>query len=66
MKKSLILFVLLAASFDASAATAFWTGRMELAQSVTYQQVFNCEYNYIGRIFWRAFRGTCPSTIEVY
>ena len=50
----------------ALAATAFWTGRSEMTTSVTYRQVWNCEYNYAGNTFWRAFAGSCLSSVEVY
>jgi hypothetical protein len=68
MKRIIITIAILASltSGSAFAATAFWTGRMEQAQSVTYQMVWNCEYNYAGQTFWRAFRGSCPSSVEVY
>lgn len=64
--KKLFFVAFLALSFNAQAATAFWTGQMRIAQSVTYQTVWNCQYNYAGNIFWRAFRGTCPSSVQVY
>jgi hypothetical protein len=64
--KKLFLIGLLAVSFNVQAATAMWTGQMIMAQSVTYQTVWNCQYQYAGNYFWRAFRGTCPSSIEVY
>lgn len=67
MKKLIFaLIVGMSISGTASAATAFWTGRMEQVQSVTYQMVWNCEYMYAGNRFWRAFSGSCPSSVEVY
>jgi ribosome biogenesis protein Tsr3 len=68
MKRITTIIVLLfsLASGSAFAATAYFTGRMEQAQSVTYQIVWNCEYNYLGQTFWRAFRSSCPSSVEVY
>jgi len=67
MKRIIITLIIgLTLSAPAMAATAFWTGRMEQAQTVTYQIVWNCEYNYAGNTFWRAFRGSCPSSVEVY
>jgi len=45
-----ILVVALCAG-PASAATAYWTGRSEQVQTVTYKWVWRCEYNYIGHGF---------------
>jgi hypothetical protein len=50
----------------AFAATAYWTGRQEMVQTVTYRTAWNCEYNYAGQVFWRVFEGSCPSSVEVY
>lgn len=55
---------LLASSY-AFAATAYWTGRQEQVQTVTYQIAWNCEYNYAGQVFWRVYQGSCPSSVEV-
>lgn len=63
--KKVLLVVLLFASSSAFAATAYWTGRMEQIQTVTFQMGWNCEYNYQGQIFWRVFINSCPSTIEI-
>lgn len=57
--------MMLAICSNAFAATAFFTGNQEMVQSVTGQYVWNCQYSYAGRLFWRAFAGTCPSQIEV-
>ncbi|MFA4829206.1 MAG: hypothetical protein WC855_13330 [Thermodesulfovibrionales bacterium] len=66
MKKSIaVVIILLLAATSASAATAYWTGRQEMVQTVTYQMAWNCEYNYVGQIFWRVFKTSCPSSIEV-
>lgn len=65
MKKLLIGAVFALMSTSASAATAYWTGKSHMTQSVTYQMVWNCEYNYAGRTFWRAFQGNCPNSIQV-
>lgn len=46
-------------------ATAYWTGKQQQVQTVTYQYGWNCEYNYAGRTFWRTFVGTCPSSVQV-
>lgn len=48
-----------------SAATAFWTGRQEQVQTVTYKWVWRCQYNYNGQTFWRLFETSCPSSVEV-
>ena len=55
----------LAISTPAFAATAFWTGKMEQVQTVTYRYVWRCEYNYNGQLFYRLFERSCPSTVEV-
>lgn len=44
---------------------AVWTGRSAPAQSVTGSFGTNCEFNYAGKVFWRMFSGTCPSSISV-
>lgn len=46
-------------------ANAYWTGKQQQVQTVTYQSGWSCEYNYAGRTFWRTFVGTCPSSIQV-
>lgn len=66
MKKllfSLGIAALLAES--AWAAQAFFTGRMQMVQTVTGQSAWNCEYNYAGHTFWRTFIGSCPYSIDV-
>ncbi len=65
MRRIALLLVLLAATGSAYAATAFWTGRQEQVQTVTYQMAWKCEYNYAGQTFWQVFQGSCPSSIEV-
>lgn len=45
--------------------TAFWTGKQQQVQTVTYQYGWNCEYNYAGRTFWRTFVGSCPLSVQV-
>lgn len=50
----------------AHAAAAYWTGKQEQVQTVTYQMAWNCEYDYAGQKVWRVFANTCPSSIEVY
>lgn len=46
-------------------ATAFFTGRQEMVQTVTFQMAWKCEYNYAGQTFWRVFKTSCPSSVEV-
>lgn len=66
MKKIIIaLIVGMTISGTASAATAYWTGKSALIQSVTGQMVLNCEYMYAGRYFWSAHLFTCPRSIEI-
>lgn len=65
MKKALACAMLLSVLLPAYAATAFWTGKMVPVTTVTYQSAWNCEYNYAGQTFWRAFQGSCPSSVEV-
>jgi hypothetical protein len=48
-----------------AAATAYWTGKQNQVQTVTYQSGWNCEYNYAGQTFWRTFVGTCPTSVQV-
>ncbi len=60
--RSLVLLLL---PLSVQAATATWTGRQEMVQTVTYQQAWNCEYQYAGQKFWRVFKNSCPSSIEV-
>jgi len=67
MKKLIIALIIgLTVSGTAYAATAFWTGQVRYGQSVTGAYVANCQYQYAGNYFWRAFVGSCPSSIEVY
>lgn len=55
----------LLAATSAYAASAFWTGKQVQVTTVTGQIAWNCEYNYNGQIFWRLFKTSCPSNIEV-
>lgn len=50
---------------QAWAVTAIWTGKQEMVQTVTYQMAWRCEYMYAGQYFWRVFKNSCPSSIEV-
>ena len=65
VKNAAVACVLSVLASAASAATAYWTGEMNMVQSVTGQMVWNCKYQYAGRYFWQAFAGSCPSSIEV-
>lgn len=65
MKSAIALVATLLASASVFAATAFWTGRSEMVTTVTYQQAWKCEYMYAGQKFWRVFRNSCPSSVEV-
>lgn len=66
MKQVIATFCLMLMASPAFAATAYWTGRQEMVQTVTYRTAWNCEYNYAGQVFWRVFEGSCPSSVEVY
>lgn len=54
-----------AASVPAATATAFFTGRQQQVQTVTYQSGWSCEYRYLSQTFWRTFVGACPSSVPV-
>lgn len=65
MKYIGLAFGLYGFCLSAFAATAHFTGRQEMVQTVTYQMAWKCEYNYAGQTFWRIFKNSCPSSIEV-
>ena len=65
MKIWMIAIAVALAATAAQAATAFFTGRQEMVTTVTYQQAWNCQYNYAGQIFWRVYQNSCPSSVEV-
>ena len=65
MKKTGFVLVAVFFAANAYAATAYFTGQMEMVQSVTGRMVWNCQYQYAGQYFWRAFSGTCPSSVQV-
>lgn len=46
-------------------ATAYFTGKQQQVQTVTYQYGWSCEYSYGGQFFWRTFVGNCPSSVKV-
>lgn len=64
--KKLIFIILIAFSANSYAATAFFTGRQEMIQTVSYQTAWNCQYQVYGQYFWAVFKNSCPSSIEVY
>jgi heme/copper-type cytochrome/quinol oxidase subunit 2 len=64
--KKLIFAVLMIVSTGSFAVTAFWTGRQEQVQTVSYQWAWNCQYQANGQYFWQIFTMSCPSSIEVY
>lgn len=67
MQKSIAAFIFLVVTgvSSAHAAQAFWTGRSEQVQTVTYKWVWQCEYDYLGQKFWRLFERGCASSVEV-
>ena len=64
MRSVLLAFCLLV-SLPALAVQAQWTGVQRQVQTVTYQWVWECEYNLDGRKFTRLFRSNCPPYIDV-
>lgn len=65
MLRVFLMSVILLATSQVFAATAFFTGRQEMVTTVTYQQAWRCEYNYNGRNLYFIFSGSCPSIVEV-
>ncbi len=65
MRKIAFLVGLLAVASPAFAASAFWTGKQEQVQTVTYQMAWRCEYNYNGQMLYFIFKTSCPSSVEV-
>ena len=63
--KAILLVLVLAFSNAALAATAHFTGRMNMIRSVSGRMVWNCLYEYSGHYFWREFPGNCPMQIEI-
>lgn len=49
----------------APSAEAWFTGQTRQVELVTGGWGTSCEYSYFGRTFWRAFRGSCPQTIQI-
>jgi len=64
--KTLLLLLTLAIPNTAYCATAYFTGKQTMVQTVTYQMAWECEYKYLGNTFHRVFKNNCPSSIEVY
>ncbi len=65
MRKVAFLVGLLAVAAPAFAASAFWTGKQEQIQTVTYQMAWRCEYNYNGQMLYFVFKDRCPSSVQV-
>lgn len=63
--KTIAALALVLACASAFAATAYWTGSMTQVTTVTFQIAWRCEYQYLGQKFYRIFRDSCPSTVEV-
>lgn len=66
IRRSIVALVLALAATAAIAATANFTGMMEVTQTTTGVSAWRCQYNYNGRTFWLIFRDNCPSMVEVY
>lgn len=63
--KAILFGLLFSFCIHAMAATAYFTGRQEMVQTVTNQMGWKCQYQYAGNYFWRTFLGQCPASIEV-
>lgn len=63
--KKVVFAVLLGMSLPALAATAVWTGKQEMVQTVTGKMVWRCEYQYAGQYFYYLFETSCPSQVEI-
>jgi hypothetical protein len=66
MLKLAIVVALILVNTAAHAATANFTGRMELVTTTTGVSAWRCQYQYNGQYFWQIFRDNCPPMIEVY
>ena len=64
-RRASALIAALLVALPAFAGSAFFTGRQEMVQTVTYRMAWNCQYNYNGRTFWMLFEGSCPSSVNV-
>lgn len=60
-----ITFLALFTSIPLIAGSAYWTGRSEVVQTVTYRTAWKCEYNYNGKTIYQLFDTSCPSSITV-
>ena len=65
MKRMFMFLTAVLAASQVYAATAFFTGKQEMVQTVTYKMAWRCQYNYNGQLFWRLFENNCPSSVEV-
>lgn len=66
MKRILTLIGAAVFATSAMAAQAYWTGQMEIVQTVGGGTGVSCEYNYQGQTFWRTFNGSmCPQSVWV-
>lgn len=59
------LIAALLLSANAFAGLAYFTGRQEMVQTVTYKMVWRCQYNHNGTVFWQLFEGMCPANVNV-
>lgn len=65
MKILIAVVIILLTSTSVFAATAYWTGQQKSVQTVTHQHAWSCKYIYAGQTFWKVFKKSCPSKIEV-
>jgi purine-nucleoside phosphorylase len=65
MKSVLLIGVLLTASVNANAATAFLTS-CQTGTSVTGMFIYTGTYQYLGKYFTQSFSTYCPQTVEIY
>lgn len=66
MKKMIVLSIVLAASVQALAATAYFTGNQRHVTSVTGILLLQCEYAYGDTKFWVTTKATmCPVSVEI-
>lgn len=63
----LVIGTILTMSFNCFAAEAFFTGRMKFVTTVTYETGIKCQYNYLGRTFWKTYvnASNCPAQVQV-
>ena len=63
--KLIVICSAMMASNPVIAGSAYWTGRSEMVQTVTYRMAWKCEYNYNGKVFYELFESSCPSSVTV-